>query len=378
MSAQTYRQCYLNTLRGEPTDRLPLVEAAKFNMVRHQPDWQAHLGPDGDPLAVFGFDNVAAPLGYESAPIDFYAVPRFPETPVASDDGYRRTIDGRYGRIRKAMPPTPGSPTVRVFEGHTVETAADWDEVKQRFQLSTEGRFPANWQAWAEQSKTAGHPIVVEARDPAATIANLLGQEGETGLFVGLQERPQLVREMIEHLAQLNRVCLEKALRETQPDMLMIGSDLVPLIGPLVVRESFLDAYADSIALAREHGVDLICLQGRGDLRPLVEMFREAGVNGLKYIMEAGAHDTLGPLLDRWGDDLFYLGAIDGRVLREAPPRIEAEVDHKLALARQYRMIPCLHVTHLLPDVPYANYRHYAEYLRQRITGDPRRLPSAS
>ena len=36
---------------------------------------------------MFGFDNAGVPLGYESAPIDWYAVPRFDEVEIPSDDG---------------------------------------------------------------------------------------------------------------------------------------------------------------------------------------------------------------------------------------------------------------------------------------------------
>ena len=365
-----YRTRYLNALRGEPVDRLPLVEAAQFNMVRACSDWNCYLREDEDPRVLFGFDNVGAPRGYESVPIDWYAVPRFEEVELPSTDGYRRVIDGRYGRVRKALPASADNPLpVRVFEGHSVSTRDDWLAVKERFQLSTEGRFPDDWAAWCEYSRTAEHPIVLEVRDIAATIANLMGQDGEIGMYVSFQERPAFIREMVEHLAAVNRICVEKALTEAQVDVVSLGSDLTPLVGPNFIREFFLEAEAETVSLARSFGIDLIFVRGRGDMRPLMDPYREIGVNGLGYVVETGDNSYLEDLVAKYGRELFYTACIDGRVLPEGFQQIEQEVDTKLDLARQHRMIPCLHATHVLPHVPWANYRHYAEYLREKIIG---------
>jgi hypothetical protein len=367
-----YRARFLNALLGKPADRLPFVEIATFNMVRASSDWNRHLSQRDDPRIVFGFDNAELPQGYEPVPVDWYAVPRFETLGLPdSSDGYLRRIEGRYGRVIKAVPASPENPLgVRVFENHRIKSEGDWEAVKERFHLSAEGRFPPDWQEWCAHSAKAPHPIVLETMDPGAAIANLLGLEGETGLIMSLHDRADFIREMVGHFTRLSGMCAEKALREARVDMVTIGSDLLPLLGPNVVRDFLLDSYTDSVSLARECGIDLICLEGRGDLRPMVDMLGECGVNGLHYVEEAGGDDHLRELLETHGDNLFYVGTIDGRVLRESAQAIEAEVDRKLDLAGTYRMIPCLHVTHILPEVPFENYRHYARYLRKRIMNE--------
>jgi len=366
----THRTRYLNKLRGEPVDRLPFVEIAQFNMVRACSDWNEYLREDEDPRVMFGFDNAGALRGYESAPIDWYSVPRYEEVEVPSSDGYRRTLDGRYGRVVKAIPASPERPMrVRVFEGHRVATRNDWLEARERFRVSTEGRFPENWAAWCEHSRTAGHPIALEVADPGAIIANLMGQDGETGLYASFYDRPELIREMVAHLNEMRRVCVEKALAEAQVDMLTLGSDLVPLIGANLIREFFLEAEAEIVSLAQSHGIDLFCVRGRGDMRRTLGVYRDGGVNGLDYNAEAGDDDHLPDLLETYGSSVFLAACIDGRVLLKGSREIEQEVDRKVELAQRHRVIPCLHVTHVLPEVPWESYRHYAKYLRSKIIG---------
>jgi hypothetical protein len=341
-------------------------------MVRAHSDWDDYLGKTEDPRSIFGFDNAGVPAGYESVPLDWYGVPRFPRRDIPSDNGYVRSVDDRWGRVRKGLRPDPARPWAeytRIFEDHFVSTWADWLEAKKRFRLSAEERLPAQWRQWCEYSESAGHPIVLEPVDPIAMVWNLLGPAGETGLFTSLYERPNLVWEMMGHFSELSCICAEKVCREAQVDMVMIGGDCLPILGPNVIREFAMDAYEAAISTIRSCGVDLICLRGRGDLRPLIEMFRAVGVNGFKYVAETGDEDYLQELIDRYGNEQFYIGCLDGRVLLKENEDIEREVKHKVDLARRYRMLPCLHVTRILPEVRWENYTRYATCLREAILG---------
>jgi hypothetical protein len=174
---------------------------------------------------------------------------------------------------------------------------------------------------------------------------------------------------MIAHFTQQNLVCARRVLLEAEVDMVLIGSDLVPMLGPNVIRDFFLDSYAETIALAQSHGKELVCLHGRGDVRPLIGMFRDAGVNGVKCIMETGSGDYLQDIMDDHGDSLFYPCGIDGRVLPRGKEAIDVELARKLRAMDRYRMIPCLAATHILPDVRFKDYEYYAMQLRARPAG---------
>jgi uroporphyrinogen decarboxylase-like protein len=365
-----YRTRIIKTLRGEPTDRLPFVETAKFDMVRAHSDWDDHLGEGEDPRSLFGFDNAGVPAGYESVPIDWYAVPRFPHREIPSNDGYVRSFDHRWGSVKKSLPADPARPWAeytRIFEGHFVSTRADWLEAKERFQVSADDRLPTQWRQWCEHSKTAGHPIVLELADPITWAWNLLGPGGQTGLLISIYDRSDLIREMVDHLSEWSRICAEKVCRDARVDMVMIGSDCLSIVGPTVVREFAIGAYETVISTLRSCGVDLICLHGRGDLRPLVEMFRAIGANGFAYVVEIGDADYFPELVDQHGDDLFSIGCLDGRVLLREDKDIEREVAHKIDMARRYRMLPCLQAPRILPEVRWEKYVRYATCLREAV-----------
>ncbi len=367
-----YRTRFVNSLRGNPVDRLPFVETAKFDMVMAHSDWREHL-PDGtDPRRLFGFDNASLPAGYECAPVDWYALPRFPEREIVSNDGYVRSFDGRWGRVAKRLPSAPARPWAaftRVFEGHGVSPHDDWLGARDRFRPSADERLPADWPEWCARSHTAIHPTAIEIPDPLTMAWNLLGPDGDSGLFVSLNDRPGLVREMVAHLGEMISICAEKVCREARIDIALIGSDCLPILGPHAIAEFGLDSCARIFDGVRAGGVDLVCLSGRGDLRPLVDLFRGVGANGVEYIAETGDLEYLHDLIDNYGASIFCIGCIDGRKLLEGNAAIEREVAAKAALAKQYRMLPSLQVTRILPYVTWAAYSHYATCLREAVVG---------
>jgi hypothetical protein len=301
--------------------------------------------------------------------VDWYAVPRFPARELPSEDGYSRTIDPRYGRVLKGIPARPPEVplSVRIFEDHVIAGPSDWREVRKRFRPTTEGRFPDDWQAWCEHSRTARHPIALGVRDIAANINNLMGEEL---FYASFFEMPNLVREMVNELSELTLMCLEKALKEARVDLALVGSDCTPLIGPNIIKDFFLEAEARHLEMVKSFGIDLICLQGWGDISHLIDLYRGIGVNGARYVMEAGETDYLEDILKRCGESFFIIGALDGRVMLRDFNAIEREIDRKIELTEKHRLIPSPHLDNVPPEVPFKNYRHYAEYLRKAIFGE--------
>jgi hypothetical protein len=367
-----YRTRYLATLRGDPVDRLPFIETAKFDMVRAHSDWNKHLRADNDPLEVFGFDNTAVPAGYESVPVDWYAVPRFPRGKIPSTDGYVREIHDRWGSTKKTLPTDPARPWsefTRIFENHVVGSSADWSKAQHRFEPSTQGRFPDDWEHWCARSNHVPHPVVLSIIDPLTTAWNIMGAEGDTGLLIQLHENPDLIRRMIDQLTELVCVCVEKACREARVDMVILGSDCTPILGPRVIREFALESFARIIDVVKTFGVNLVCLSGRGDVRPLVEMFSDVGVNGIEYINETGDAHYFDDLVDWCGDERFCIGCFDGRVLLESNADIRHEVERKWEILARKRILPVFHSTRLLPNVTFQSYAHYVECLQGVVFG---------
>jgi uroporphyrinogen-III decarboxylase len=132
-----------------------------------------------------------------------------------------------------------------------------------------------------------------------------------------------------------------------------------------MLQEFFLPAVARLSTLIRSHGVDTILLRQRANLTDTLDLYRDCGINGLFGVCDAnGMH--LDRLIERYGDEMCYIGGIDGRVLRESEPEIESEVTNKVDLARKGRIIPCMG-THVLPEIEFDTYRYYAECLGRAV-----------
>ena len=364
----------MNCLRGLEIDRLPFIEVAGMPWCYHEIQGWHHQGiPSGsEPRLAFGFDCAdvdGAVKGFEDVPVDWYAVPRFPEHTLPDEGPYKRRIDGRWGLTRKDIPRESGeSPIeVRVFVDPLVRTPEDWQEFKEHFRITPEGRYPEDWDRWVAHSKTASHPIVLGIGGFFGVLTNVLGLEGETGLFMSLYDRPELVREIVEHCIEFDIAVIDKALVEARIDFVAFGEQIAgddgPMIAPAIVKEFFLDGYRRVVEHVRGREIDTMVFRADGNVLPFVPMLVDAGFNGLMGVPQK--MDMAG-LKKRYGDNICMIGGIDRWALTKSKAEIEREVDAKMAVARQGRVILCVDGS-VTPEVSLENYRHYAQYLRKSI-----------
>ena len=366
----TYRERFLNTLTGTPVDRLPYIEWGLFNRCFTYSRWDRWIGSDTDPRFYFGFDNAKFMRGYEEVPVDWFAVPRFEATALPNDGRYIRRIEPSYGQVVRELPTDPLRPmVVQVFEDHPVKGRDDWLRFKERFKLTTEGRFPSNWSNWCEHAKSADHPIGLLLRGPTYAASAAMGLEGDTGMLLSVYDRPELLAEILDHFLKLAMICTNKVLEDSRVDLVVliddVGGDSGTLFGPATMKRFFLPAVASLVSLIREYGVELILLRQRGNLNDVLDLYVSRGINGLYGVNNANGMQ-LGRLLERYGDTMCFIGGIDVRVLRGSNKTIEEEVMRKVDLARRGRIIPCLG-THILPETTFDRYRYYASALRKAI-----------
>lgn len=82
---------------------------------------------------------------------------------------------------------------------------------------------------------------------------------GEIELMVGFLQRPELVRAVVNGLANLWAVLYDRILSRVKVDCIHIWEDMSyrngPLISPALFEEFLLPAYAKVTDVARSHGV---------------------------------------------------------------------------------------------------------------------------
>ena len=360
----------MNTLLGAPADRLPFVEWGSFASCFGFSRWDRHIGADTDPRQYFGFDNAELGGCYETVPIEWFALPPFREKTLPNDGRYNRRIDHRFGEVVRELPRDPQCPMeVRVFEDHPVKSRDDWRGLKERFRLETTCRFPDDWDRWCARSKTATNPIGLVLRGPSKAAQSALGLEGEAGLLFSVYDRPEFVKEILDHFAVLSLICAEKALAEASIDLTVVIDELAGnkglLFSPEIVEELFLPSIRRFADLVRSHGVATVLLYQRGNLSAGFDLYRRSGINGLIGVEDANDM-PLGSLIDNYGDSICIVGGIDGRTLRGTTEEIDREVEEKVAIARSGRVVPCLS-THVLPEIEFKKYSYYANYLRRAV-----------
>jgi uroporphyrinogen decarboxylase len=144
-----------------------------------------------------------------------------------------------------------------------------------------------------------------------------------------------------------------------------------PLCSPATYREFCLQPLKRVTDLLHRHGVHTIIVDSDGNNDALIPLWLEAGVTGLRPFEAAAGCDPVA-IRRRYGKDFVIQGAIDKRALSGSFEEIEREVLSKVPwLCLQGAYFP--QVDHLVPpDVPLANYRHYARLLRQVVEAPER------
>jgi uroporphyrinogen decarboxylase len=143
-----------------------------------------------------------------------------------------------------------------------------------------------------------------------------------------------------------------------------------PMISPRMVREFMLPAYEELIAFFRAgggavggaNGVELIMVDSDGDIRSLLPIWMEAGVDGVHPCEIAAYSDPL-EFRRRYPRCRLH-GGLDKRVIAQGRAGVDAELRLIQPLLQEGAYIPS--VDHFVPyDIPYETYLYYVERRRE-------------
>jgi hypothetical protein len=249
-----------------------------------------------------------------------------------------------------------------------VATRDDWERVKaERLQLKLEGRLPADWPRLREEFKRRDFALAIGGHSGLCGIYHptryLMGPEH---LLYALHDQPDLVRDIMTHLADLQIYLFDKVLSEIDVDFCFACEDLAfktsSFISPAMFRELLLPCYRRLTGMLRDHGVKIMVVDSDGSIWKLIPLFMEGGVTGMGPMEVAAGMDVVE--VRKAFPRLQILGGIDKRVLASDRDSIDQELSRKIPpLVRGGGYIPCCDHS-VPPDVPWENYSHY----RKRVT----------
>jgi uroporphyrinogen decarboxylase len=184
---------------------------------------------------------------------------------------------------------------------------------------------------------------------------------------------PAWVHEILDHLLWLVLEVFERAVNEVQFDFAFIWEDLGmktgPMVSPRIFREFMLPRYKKLCDFLHGHGIEVIMVDSDGQNGPIIPLWLEAGVTGIRPLEVAAGEDAVA-LRRQYGKRLMLEGNIDKRVLARSHAEIEAHVLSKVPwLLTQGGYIP--QVDHLTPpDVSFDNYCFFWELI-QKVAAEP-------
>ena len=321
-------------------------------------------------VRAFGIDRVdylrdVVISGYTDSPF----CPAF-EREVLAEEGHTRLVRDVDGIVKRELAEYSTS-SMPQFITYPVKTRADFHALLPRLDADAPGRFTPDWPQVCAYYARRDFPVGFTVCGAFGHPRNLLGIED---LSLAYFDQPALLHEILAQWTEFNCRLASRVWAGVQFDFLFIWEDMAykngSLISPRFVRQFMLPYYRRLIEHVRGLGCETILVDSDGDVRQLVPLFLEAGVNAmLPFEVQAGM--DIRAFRKAYGRNLAIVGGIDKRALTGDPAAMAQELDAKLpAMLAGGGYIPCLDHT-VPPDVTLADFCMYIDRVRARAEHFP-------
>jgi uroporphyrinogen decarboxylase len=267
--------------------------------------------------------------------------------------------------------PKDGHDTIPHFIKSSVTTPEDWKEVKaERFDRKNPSRLFTQDQINDMKKRFPSDrtfPLGIYCGSMIGRIRDMLTFEG---LAYASYDYPDMVEDMVETCCLLVEDSLDQLLPNFDFDYASGWEDICFKNGPIVsldlFREVIAPRYKRINKKLKEYGIDIWYTDCDGDVRPLLPIFLESGINCLfPYEVNSCIHPAA--LLDEYGKDLRIMGGVDKMQLKEGKDAIRKYLDSLVRIVDRGGYIPfCDH--RCPPDVNPDDYLFYLD-LKEKMFG---------
>ncbi|MDP6450161.1 MAG: uroporphyrinogen decarboxylase family protein, partial [Lentisphaeria bacterium] len=320
-------------------------------------------GWDGRPLHErFGLGTMV------DLPVNYGPAPLFERRVIEEDERTRLLINYDGIQIRE-LKDNPLS-SMPQFVRFPVETEADFDRLAaERLGLDFEKRVPDDWEQQAELWHDCTDPIRCwpgQWGGYFGTPRNFMGVEN---LCIAFHDQPGLIEKMMENRTESLIKITDKVLQYTTIDTFWLWEDMAynhgSIINPELFKRFALPHYRRVCEWLREQGVENIFLDSDGDIRDLIPIWLEGGINGLWPFEVQSGMDVV-QIRREYGHDLRMGGGIDKRAVAIGGETMRREVERVMPLVEDGGYIPELDHD-APPDISWKNICEYMAYLRLRL-----------
>jgi hypothetical protein len=351
------------------------VKCMHFQPVDHVPDeefgyWSENLGvwkQQGLPDTVTNLEGY-----FKFAPRSGVGVGTgfsygFESKVIEQTDKYRIIIDGD-GAKQQVF--TDGSSSIPHYIEFGLKGRKEWEELyKPRLDIENPSRYPENRSDW-EQLKTRLNdpnwsiPVGIGIGSLFGVLRNWAGFEGISMLCY---DDPELVEEMVTHLADLTCAVIKRAAAEIKIDYAAGWEDMAfnngPMISPVMLRKWLTPNYKRITDILKPSGCDIVYTDCDGNINNMIDPWLEGGVNGI-FPVDVGPGSDPVVIRKKYGHKVVILGGVNKHKLIAGKDSIKDEIRRIKPYVLEGGWIP--HVDHRCPpDVTFENYLYYLDVKRE-------------
>jgi hypothetical protein len=373
----TARQRYVETLTFGTPDRIPLEPGYPRESTRAA--WAQQGFPKGQDTLTALFAELGLTPEESTQPwvdlnVTFAMHPRFEEKVLSHEHGHYVVQDwmGAIVEISDQFDVTylreAKDFVTRKWHKFPVESRADWERMKQRYDPRDPVRFPVDLDARCRQLADRDYLYALRFNGPFWQLREWCGFEG---LCLLMAEDPAFVGEMGEFWTEYVSAVMAPVLARVRLDYVGISEDMAykahSMISPDMTRRFLLPAYQRWVPEIRASGCPLIDMDSDGYVGDLIPLWIESGIN-VCWPVEVAAHNDIVGYRQRYGTQMAYHGAIDKRAIAKGGETMRAEVMRVVPpLLAQGGFIPgCDHG--VPPDISWPNFVEYSRLLAE-LTG---------
>jgi uroporphyrinogen decarboxylase len=264
--------------------------------------------------------------------------------------------------------PRDGHDTIPHYIRASIVTPEDWKRAKaERFRRDDPARQVDVEAVRRAHPADRDYPLGVDCGSMIGRIRDVLTLEG---LAYAVYDYPDMVEDMVETCCQLVEDFLDQVLGRIDFDFASGWEDIAFKNGPIVsvdyYRRVILPRYKRIGKKLHAAGIDLWYTDCDGDVRPLLPIFLEGGINCLfPYEVNSCTHPKV--LLDEYGKDLRIMGGVDKMELAKGPAAIRKYLESLVPIVERGGYIPfCDH--RCPPNVRPKDYLYYLD-LKEKMFG---------
>lgn len=357
-STMTDRQRFNNVMHYEPVDRCFNMEFGYWEENFQQ--WSVFLDNDittnEQADILFNFDvieDVVAP----------WLSPPFEEK-IIEDKGDTVIMINSEGLLAEVNKDHTSS--IPHYIKSSIVTPDDWKECKEkRFRRDDPARRFDIEQLKKLHPPTRDYPLGVHCGSMIGQVRNLLTFEG---LAYATCDYPDMVEDMVETQCVLIEDFLDQVLGHIDFDLATGWEDICFKNGPIVSVDFFKEVVVPRYKRINKKlvaaGIDIWYTDCDGDVRPILPLMMESGINCLfPFEVNGGGHP--GDLMAEYGKELRIMGGVDKVEMAKGPEAIKAYLESLIPWVQRGGYIPfCDH--RCPPDVSEENYFYYLD-LKEKL-----------